>query len=282
MSPGSNSAGSSGLTTLFSGVDVVRGVDRRRDYRRGGVVRRGRDHRGGWIETRLVRDLRGDLAEPRPSLDDLGQHPCGHARGACELRAPFARARIEHLRRARVRPLAQHRAAQAIGDVVGQHEHALRALERADRVGRVGRELVERVEGLEGDARRAVDRLVAELRAQPGERLLRARVAVGRDRAHELAVVIEQRVVDRPGVDADRVDRATLGRAAETLEDLLEEPLERPAELQTSRARGRDGRVREAMKDARLDRFIGHRHLDHATARHPEVDRDMPARTTHA
>jgi len=129
---------------------------------------------------------------------------------------------------------------------------------------------------------RAVDRLVAEPGAQPRERLLRARVAVRRDRPHELALVVEERVVDGPRVDPDRVDGAALGRAAEPLEDLVEETLERPAEPEVSRARGRDGRVREAVQLARLDRVARDAHLHHAPARGAEVDGDVPARAAHA
>ena len=77
-------------------------------------------------------------------------------------------------------------------------------------------------------------------------------------------------------------ETSAIGGKAEALEDLLEDPLERPAEPQASRARGRNGRIRKAMENARLDRFTGHRDLDHAAAGRTEIDRDMPASTAHA
>ena len=75
---------------------------------------------------------------------------------------------------------------------------------------------------------------------------------------------------------------AALGRAAEPLEDLVEEALERPAEPEVPRARGRDRRVREAVQLARLDRVARDAHLHHAPARGAEVDGDVPARAAHA
>ena len=62
---------------------------------------------------------------------------------------------------------------------IRDHQQSSGPIETARRIRRIGGELVDRVEGLELDAGRFEERLVAEFRTHPLERLAGAGVAVG-------------------------------------------------------------------------------------------------------
>src|SRR6185295_15994582 len=99
----------------------------------------------------------------------------------------------------------------------------------------------------------------------------------------EPAVLVEKAVVDRPRVDADRVEPAVEVpgqgvRAPYPDADALEKPVEVPAQAAADAPR----RVVEPMRFAQLQRGVARSPENRTTAPRAEVDREMEGGRRHA
>src|SRR5439155_19293960 len=184
-----------------------------------------------------------------------------------QLARPFARPRVEQLRRAGVCPLRKSFARQPIREQVRDQQERLCPLQPAPRCER--EQLVERVDRQELDARDRVELVLGH----PADRLAHERspaaVAIRERVRKQRAAGVEEATVDSPGVDADAAHRRANSR--ERRRELAEEPERVPVEP----VRQADGLRGEAPYLVQVDALAVEPPDHRPTALGTQVERDM-------
>ena len=235
-------------------------------------MRADRDHRH-LPQPGAPRDLGRERPDHGAGRHDVGQQRPWDPQPLEELDGPLPGTDVGQGGRRVVGELRDARPGEPVGVEVGHEQQGLRAAPQ--RPGALGLELEH---GVERQVLHAGDPV--ELRRRdPGvharHRRLGAPVAVRNRLGEQRAVRVEQAVVDRPRVDADRRQRPRLARGPEAVEDRVEQRGEVPAQGAVGVGHGP---VREPGDlGERHDRAVvavGAAHLapDHPAAGRTEVD----------
>ena len=196
-----------------------------------------------------------DVGEPRPVGVD----------GPDELVAPGARVQVDEPGGARARALRQHDPAQVVEQQLGEHQDVAGAVELA---AVVGRQLVDGVAGHELGAGEVVE-VAGPDAVGHGAPAVEPFVAVAVRGSDEVAVVVEQAVVEAPRVDPDRRERADLVGEGEPSSGLGDEALPVPSQRAVGVA---DRPVPVPVHDLRLEGPRGEVDDGDPDGRGPEVD----------
>ena len=218
--------------------------------------------------------LRRQPSQLGPRRDDLGHQRERQAQPGEERLVPTAVGGAEELGRGSVRTLPGQRAAESVVAQVGDHQQPRRSFRPA--LPRLRDELVDRVERQELDARAAEDLRAAEERADLVHDSVGAVVAIADRVLEQLSLAVEEAVVDRPRIDADRLQPAAQLRrrgppAADAGPDPFEQPREIPSQMTGDPPWGVVETVRLAERQRRATDASDHR----AAAARAEVDGKM-------
>ena len=189
------------------------GPHRHGDDGGGGVVRSDRDDLDAVPGPELGRDGRAEAANRLAGTHERANTDAGRPSLLDELVVPFAGLHAEEPGRRRIRALGEPCARELEPHEIGHEQEGVGDVEASARVGQFGRELVERVERKELQAVAAVELVERRDRVHRLDATPVALVAVV-ERLGEHAVAAQERVVDGPGVHADRRDAGSRRNAS--------------------------------------------------------------------